>query len=413
MTAEVAILNHNAVAVAADSAITVPSRNTIYYTASKIFSLSLRDPVAIMIYGTATFGSIPWESIVKIYRQSEAKSRGTVHEYAASFIEYLSSIADRMSKKSQHEFIRHVARQEIYQAFYYAVWDPGQLGIRKNILNQVHKRTHTLSQVDKIVDLEESVVGQEIQDAIPDWEKFVDQCCLNLISTDKSVGSATKKMVKTALMATHQSWSTGLVVTGFGVDQWFPSLSHYTLDCILADQIWSRCLGQIQISDQNRSAIYPYAQAAMIQSFIQGIHPNSHSAIINCVSQLIERLAQHVNQSMHSLSISGSVRKSLMDELNSAKSFLLDDSREKIDQILKRYSTPIYSTIASLPKEKMASIAEDLVNIASLGLQMASQDEIVGGPIDVAVISKGDGLVWVKSKHDFPLESDHNTLARK
>ena len=32
--------------------------------------------------------------------------------------------------------------------------------------------------------------------------------------------------------------------------------------------------------------------------------------------------------------------------------------------------------------------------------------ESVGGPVDVAVISKGDGLVWVKRKHYFPQEKN-------
>jgi hypothetical protein len=35
---------------------------------------------------------------------------------------------------------------------------------------------------------------------------------------------------------------------------------------------------------------------------------------------------------------------------------------------------------------------------------MTDSLETVGGPIDVAVISKGDGLVWVKRKHYFPAE---------
>ena len=30
--------------------------------------------------------------------------------------------------------------------------------------------------------------------------------------------------------------------------------------------------------------------------------------------------------------------------------------------------------------------------------------ETVGGPIDVAVISKGDGFVWIKRKHYFKPE---------
>ena len=34
------------------------------------------------------------------------------------------------------------------------------------------------------------------------------------------------------------------------------------------------------------------------------------------------------------------------------------------------------------------------------------QAETVGGPIDVAVISKGDGFIWIKRKHYF--EGDMN-----
>jgi len=34
-------------------------------------------------------------------------------------------------------------------------------------------------------------------------------------------------------------------------------------------------------------------------------------------------------------------------------------------------------------------------------------EETVGGPIDVAVISKGDGFVWIKRKHYFRPELNH------
>ena len=51
MTAEVVILNREAVAVAADSAVTVTGRGPkVYNTANKLFSLSAVEPVAVMIY---------------------------------------------------------------------------------------------------------------------------------------------------------------------------------------------------------------------------------------------------------------------------------------------------------------------------------------------------------------------------
>jgi hypothetical protein len=38
--------------------------------------------------------------------------------------------------------------------------------------------------------------------------------------------------------------------------------------------------------------------------------------------------------------------------------------------------------------------------------------ETVGGPIDVCVISRGDGLVWIKRKHYFSQELNHQFFAK-
>ena len=49
-------------------------------------------------------------------------------------------------------------------------------------------------------------------------------------------------------------------------------------------------------------------------------------------------------------------------------------------------------------------MAESLVNLTCLRKKISMDDETVGGPIDVAVISKGDGLIWIKRKHYFQLD---------
>lgn len=49
-------------------------------------------------------------------------------------------------------------------------------------------------------------------------------------------------------------------------------------------------------------------------------------------------------------------------------------------------------------------MAEALVNLTSFKRRVTPETETVGGPVDVAVISKGDGLVWVKRKHYFAPE---------
>lgn len=59
------------------------------------------------------------------------------------------------------------------------------------------------------------------------------------------------------------------------------------------------------------------------------------------------------------------------------------------------------SIVEFLPKEELAEMAESLVSLTSLRYRMSTEDDTVGGPIDVAVISKGDGFIWIKRKHYF------------
>ena len=61
----------------------------------------------------------------------------------------------------------------------------------------------------------------------------------------------------------------------------------------------------------------------------------------------------------------------------------------------------IVETTKSLPKDELAAMAETLVNLTSFKKRVSGEEETVGGPIDVAVISKGDGFVWIKRKHYF------------
>jgi hypothetical protein len=48
--------------------------------------------------------------------------------------------------------------------------------------------------------------------------------------------------------------------------------------------------------------------------------------------------------------------------------------------------------------------AENLVRLTALRQKVSLEIETVGGSIDVAIISKHDGFVWIKRKHYFDRE---------
>ena len=70
MTAEIAIMNQSAVALAADSAVIAETSGgvKIYNTVNKLFALSRLQPVGIIIFGNSQFIGVPWETVIKMFR---------------------------------------------------------------------------------------------------------------------------------------------------------------------------------------------------------------------------------------------------------------------------------------------------------------------------------------------------------
>lgn len=67
----------------------------------------------------------------------------------------------------------------------------------------------------------------------------------------------------------------------------------------------------------------------------------------------------------------------------------------------KRHIAPIMSAVGALPQDELAAMAESLVNLTSFKRRVSIESETVGREIDLAVISKGDGFIWIKRKRYF------------
>lgn len=110
MTAEVAVMNREAIALAADSAVTFRDEmgQKIFTSASKIFTLSKYQPVGVMIYGSASFLGIPWETIIKIYRNELGqKAFKTVGKYAEHFLTFLTEKKQLSPDNGQNLYVEN------------------------------------------------------------------------------------------------------------------------------------------------------------------------------------------------------------------------------------------------------------------------------------------------------------------
>jgi deoxyxylulose-5-phosphate synthase len=101
VTAEIAVMNQEAVALAADSAVSGPK---IFTSANKIFALSKYQPIAVMVNDSAQFLGVPWETIIKTYRALLGKrSFSTLKQQAAHFLGFFDQANTLFSRRAQEE----------------------------------------------------------------------------------------------------------------------------------------------------------------------------------------------------------------------------------------------------------------------------------------------------------------------
>jgi hypothetical protein len=93
MTVEIAVMNRVAIALAADSASTSFQGRVakIYNTADKLFQLIDGEPVGVMIFGGASFLSIPWETVIKVFRATFSGNRPYLKDYGNALMTFLTS----------------------------------------------------------------------------------------------------------------------------------------------------------------------------------------------------------------------------------------------------------------------------------------------------------------------------------
>ena len=96
--------------------------------------------------------------------------------------------------------------------------------------------------------------------------------------------------------------------------------------------------------------------------------------------------------------------------------FIKNDLRTYINDYLKEctiaaqneYAQPFLNSMTSLEKEDLADFAESMIKLTSVKRKVSPSLATVDGPIDVMVVSKAEGVVWIKRKHYFSSDLNHS-----
>jgi hypothetical protein len=199
--------------------------------------------------------------------------------------------------------------------------------------------------------------------------------------------------------------ASGLVFAGYGDNDYFPRLQSYRVRGLVLGKLFYTSEREIIIDQENQSDFVPFAQSEMIDTFIWGVSIGSMVKMDEIFMKQLENLEQKIKDA-------GKMPDS--EDISPFKQEMKDNFADEILEYFDNsHRRPLRRVIGSLPFNELAELAETLVFIESLKERVLTPDESVSGPIDVAVISKGDGFIWIKRKHYFDPKLNPRFFARR
>lgn len=195
--------------------------------------------------------------------------------------------------------------------------------------------------------------------------------------------------------------SAGVVIAGYGVAQVFPALDALRVHGVVGNTLKFQRIRSAAIGRENAAAIFPFAQSEMVVAFMEGAEPEYQERISEEVYAMLDGYSSALFEKIFPGGVKSEVIHSI-GEINRDIAGKFEENMTKYQQ--ERFIEPVVGIVEGLPKSELAAMAESLVNLTSFRRHVTPDAETVGGPIDVAVISRGDGLVWIKRKHYFQAE---------
>lgn len=422
MTAEVVVMNTQAVAMAADSAATA-SNSKIFNSANKLFALSKHHPIGVLIYNNSAFMGIPWETLVKLFRQElGTASFPSVQDYADRFFEFL---------------IQHPWFDEARQNYHVTGVLTGFVvnKVLKNILARIGE---IVSGSGSISDAKVAqIVHETIRDVHDEWESIPALPGITDLRTtldefkirhekqiDESIGAIfgglvqadeDRELLRTlaAFLFLKDKFSddcSGIVIAGFGDIDPFPSVVSFNVEGLVDGIFKHRCEKTTAISlPDNPAAILPFAQRDVVDTFLDGIDPRLANRLKESVQTAFNDVLDGVLNGLGTLTGPEEQKTELANRLREQANEAVERCVQAVDGFkYESYQVPVSQVVTHLPKDELARMAETLVNITLFRRHVTPSAETVGGAIDVAVITKGDGFVWIERKHYFRPELNHH-----
>ena len=290
MTTEVAVMNRMAVALAADSAVTVEVGDTtkIRDSALKLFAPSKFRPVGVMVYNNPSILGVPLETIIKMFRRELGREAfDTLPEYGEALISYLDGNTSLFPDDVQERYflravetefgrIRNMAKKELVESGLYddekvepgeAVARCARIAIKARLAFWRNKEEAANFSKVAAVDMlnrNSGTINDLTRNEFVDWQ------------VDHRGVRRLYEIAKHLILKDYfpDDVLSGLVIAGFGEREHFPSVQHFEIGGVYGNKLKVGPSSVEQVSEDSPSTIKAFGYKRMVDAFLFGISPS-------------------------------------------------------------------------------------------------------------------------------------------
>lgn len=410
MTAEIAILNRSALALAADSAVTisVAGKTKVYDTAEKLFELSKRQPIALMIYNNVEFVGVPLDVLIRKFRNEKDASKrdyDSVEDACTEFLDFMRSFQHDVleEKKYLYSVLREsfsVLAEEIQEQILreFDVWLENTDGERVRPSEILKAKLKMALARESARPLKGFLAGVRITSFRARYSDVIESVIPETfkVEVDEEAKKLLERLAFSILKSSRPSdLRTGLVFGGFAKNDMFPTLRYMEVDGIFFDQLKILTCSEIDIDrKKTKAAVVPFAQKEMVERFMYGLDSSLERDIASFVKSVVNEVVEVAGKSVDE-AIEAVIKEKVSARFDTLLGKLKDGSRQDLLDV-----------VYFMSKKELADIAHALVELTSQKRRFSTDEQTVGGPIDVAILTKNEGFIWIQRKHYF--DSDIN-----
>jgi ATP-dependent protease HslVU (ClpYQ) peptidase subunit len=407
VTAEIAIVNRTGIALAADSAVTV-GRERVWKNSNKLFHLAPSTDVAIMVFGNGSHCGLPWEVVIKQYRKKLGRKKFDIlTEYTQDFLKFLDELTSPHPLQSDvNTYV--IMLQIIDEAKETIKSTKGKTAKKKKFIAVMNEMVKQFE--EKPIIFDEYDRAKFSHKHSQDIRGFLEQQ-LDILISKPVLSAMITACFEACRRALPSGAETGVVFAGFGEAELLPVVQELCIDGQLDEKVraWTVRTRNMNETDSGGMVI-PFAQSDIAHLFIEGLLPDYLDFVARTMKGTLDRKSRELVKD-YVPEAEKLVEEARQLKANEAMTEKFQEQFTKFRR--KAFVQPMMKVVNSLPKEEMAAVAEALVETTSLRRKMDSRLETVGGPVDVAIISKSDGFVWIKRKHYFDIELNRDFVQRR